>query len=284
MISVITPVYNGVDFIRGCIQNVIDQSCSEAEHVIVDGGSSDGTLDVIRRYAHRYPHIRWISEKDHGQSDAMNKGITLAQGEIVGFLNVDDFYEPGVLNKVVMIFKDLPQPALLVGNCNIWDSYGNLLSVNKPGKLRFEDLILGPSINPFPVNPSAYFYHKALHEKAGFYDVNEHYALDLDFLLRAVRVAVPYYKDETWGNYRRLKGTKSITDVENGKAALRLEGVLHKYWEQMPPRKRIWLAIQYALRSRLIVGVIYYLCNPQTLPVLRKRLGRMVGMREHDER
>jgi glycosyltransferase involved in cell wall biosynthesis len=86
-----TPVYNGQRFIEFCIKNVIDQHCSHAEHIIVDGGSTDGTVEIIKSYAEKYPHIRWISEKDNGQSDAMNKGISMAKGEILGVLNVDDF-------------------------------------------------------------------------------------------------------------------------------------------------------------------------------------------------
>jgi glycosyltransferase involved in cell wall biosynthesis len=101
MISVITPVYNGDRFIESCIRMVIDQACSEAEHLIIDGGSSDRTVEIVQQYADRYPHIRWVSEPDAGQSDAMNKGIEMAKGDIIAMLNVDDYYEPNVLNRIV---------------------------------------------------------------------------------------------------------------------------------------------------------------------------------------
>lgn len=74
MISVITPVYNGESFIESCIKIVIEQNCSNVEHIIVDGGSQDGTVDIIRKYADQYAHIPWLSEPDKGQSDAMNIG------------------------------------------------------------------------------------------------------------------------------------------------------------------------------------------------------------------
>lgn len=119
MISIVTPVYNGEAFIESCIKVAIAQNCSDIEHIIVDGGSSDRTVEIIKNYARNYPHIRWISEKDKGQSDAMNKGISMAKGDILAILNVDDFYEPNVLNRIVEIFKTLPEPSLLVGNCNI---------------------------------------------------------------------------------------------------------------------------------------------------------------------
>ena len=96
MLSVITPVFNGIRFIESCILNVIEQGCCEVEHLIIDGGSSDGTVEIVSRYAERYRHIRWVSEQDEGQSHAMNKGIAMARGTIIGFLNVDDYYEPRV--------------------------------------------------------------------------------------------------------------------------------------------------------------------------------------------
>ena len=134
MISIITPVYNGEKFIESCIKVVIEQNCSNAEHIIVDGGSTDGTVRIIKQYAEQYPHIRWVSEPDKGQSDAMNKGIALAKGEILGFLNVDDFYEPNVLNRVLEIFKTLPNPSLLMGKCNFLNDQDKVIWVQQPAK------------------------------------------------------------------------------------------------------------------------------------------------------
>ena len=93
-ISIITPVMNNVNFIKQCLNSVIEQNCPNLEHLIIDGASTDGTLDIVKEYAGKYEHITWVSEKDNGQSDAMNKGIRLAKGEIITFLNVDDFFEP----------------------------------------------------------------------------------------------------------------------------------------------------------------------------------------------
>ena len=135
---------------------MIEQNCGDVEHIIIDGGSQDGTVTIIKQYAEKYPHIRWISEADQGQSDAMNKGLDMAKGNIISFLNVDDYYEPLVLNKIQKFFNNLPEPSLLVGNCNIWDSQGNLKGVNKPSKLHITDLLLGWTFAQPPVNPSAY--------------------------------------------------------------------------------------------------------------------------------
>lgn len=240
MVSIITPVYNGKRFMEFCIKNVIEQNCPDAEHIIVDGGSTDETVQVIKLYAEKYSHIRWVSEKDKGQSDAMNKGIAMAKGEILGFLNVDDFYEPNVFCRIAEIFKTLHEPSLLVGNCNGWDNDGNLKWINKPAKLRLTDLLTGDeSRYPFPVNPSAYFYHRSLHDRVGLYSVDEHFAMDLDFLLRAVQSAAEVkYVDELWGNFRYIEGTKTFEDMKSGKGQLRFENLLNKYRRQLPLLQR----------------------------------------------
>jgi glycosyltransferase involved in cell wall biosynthesis len=246
MISVITPVYNGERFIGSCIETVIAQGCPDlVEHIIVDGGSTDGTLEVIERYAERHPHIRWVSEKDKGQSDALNKGISMARGEILAVLNVDDFYEPNVLNRISEIFRKLPEPALLVGNCNIWDDKGKLLRVNKPAKLTLSDLLSGYRANPWPVNPSAYFYHTSLHREIGPYNVEDHYTMDVDFLLRAVQAANVRYVDEVWGNFRLIEGTKTAVDTKRGEDDRRVKTLLKSYRKSLPPLERLKSKVKY---------------------------------------
>lgn len=247
MISVITPVYNGVQFIEFCIKNVIEQNCPDVEHIIVDGGSTDGTIEIINKYAEQYRHIRWVSEKDKGQSDAMNKGIAMARGEILGFLNADDYYEPNVLCQIAEIFKTLPEPSLLVGNCKVLDDNGNVIWLNKPGKLRLTDLLTGDeSKYPFPVNPSAYFYHKSLHDKIGFYNVDEHFVMDLDFVLRAVRSAAEVrYVDEIWGNFCYTEGTKTFQDMKMGQGEIRFETLLKKYRKELPLWHRWQVILKY---------------------------------------
>ena len=233
MLSIITPVYNGEEFIESCIQSVIEQNCSNLEHIILDGGSLDNTVSIIQQYARKYSHIRWISEKDRGQSDAMNKGIAMAKGSIIGILNVDDFYEPNVLNRVTEIFIKLPEPSFVVGNCNVWDTQGQLKYVNKPNNLKLTDLLMGWQINPHPVNPSAYFYHKSLHQEIGLYDVKEQYIMDLDFIFKAVQKANIVYVDEIWGNYRDIEGTKTFNDRQTGQGDRRKEKLIKSYMQNL---------------------------------------------------
>ena len=268
LISIITPVFNGEAHIQTCLSNVIKQNCSNLEHIIVDGGSEDHTLDIIKTFANRYPHIRWVSEKDNGQSDAMNKGIKLAKGDIIGFLNVDDYYEPGTLNRISELFKTLQEPSLLVGNCNVWDEKGKLLYINRPSKLHLKEILSG---NPFPVNPSAYFYHKSLHTIIGNFDTVEEYAMDVDFLLRAVQVTHIMYINEIWGNFLFCEGTKTYEDMQNDRAFKRLKKLFQKYRENLDPLSRFQSRFNFLIyeMGRLFIRTLRAMhINPEKLTTL----------------
>lgn len=257
-ISIITPVYNGIRFIEFCIKNVISQECNFVEHIIVDGGSTDGTVEVIKKYAEKFQHIRWVSEKDKGQSDAMNKGIAMATGNILGFLNVDDYYEPGALNYVIKKFENFPEPTLLVGNCNVWDNDGNLLYVNKPNKISLKNMLLGMYEEAFPTNPSAYFYHKSLHRHIGDFEVDEHYGMDLHFIFKALKQKNALYVDKTLGNYRFLENTKTFNDVKSGNNSPRVEAITAHHLSTMPWWYKIYIRISWwDKRASRILSRIY---------------------------
>ncbi|MCU0549101.1 MAG: glycosyltransferase [Leptolyngbya sp. Prado105] len=226
----ITPVYNGEKFIEACLQNVIDQNCAQVEHLILDAGSTDQTCEIIRKYSKQYPHIRWISEPDRGQSDAMNKGIRMAKGEIIGTLNVDDLYEDNALNRVLTEFQSLPQPSLLVGNCLVWDELLEQTWLSQPKRLSLVTLLSGIT---HLVNPSAYFYHAALHQQIGEYKLDEHYAMDVDFVLRAAMVAKLKYVDVTFGRYFMYADTKTALDTIAGQSAERKQYYLNLYTQKL---------------------------------------------------
>lgn len=238
MVSIITPVFNGETFIESCITNVLGQNYPDVEHIIIDGGSTDSTVSIIKEYADKYHHIRWVSEKDHGQSDAMNKGIAMAEGEIVGILNVDDYYEPAALQRVTEIFKSLSEPSLLVGNCNVWDDDGKLLFVSRPSKISLTNILMGRFLEAFPMNPASYFYHASLHDNIGLYKTDEHYGMDLDFVIRAVQHANVVYCDQVWGNYRYLRGTKTHIDELSGNNPKRVMAIVNGHLKKLPPHRR----------------------------------------------
>jgi glycosyltransferase involved in cell wall biosynthesis len=182
----------------------------------------------------------------------MNKGIKMASGDILGFLNVDDFYTPGALREALNIIKGLPEPSLLVGNCNVWAEKDKLIYVNKPAYLESTQLLTADESSfPFPVNPSAYFYHKSLHNIIGMYDTDEHYTLDLDFVLRAAMHLTPCYVDKEFGNFRYIKGAKTFEDMKRGSGEKRFRQLIKKYRKKSPLSKRLKIFYLIALGKLL---------------------------------
>lgn len=222
-LTVISPVFNGRKYIEKCLENVASQRFDCLEHLIMDGGSSDGTPEIVREWSSRFPHIRLISEKDRGQSDAMNKGIREARGSIIGFLNVDDFYEAGILPQVPGLFEQLPNPSFICGNLNIWNPDGSLRHFNRPEKISLIELLTDKF--EWPYNPSAYFYHKSLHELCGFYNEQNHYCMDYEFILEAAQCISLRHKDQLWGNFCQVEGSKTLqrfsTEMEKAVAESR---------------------------------------------------------------
>lgn len=225
-LSIITPVFNNVEYIEKCILNVLSQDCTEIEHVIMDGESTDGTVAIIEKYAQQYSHIHWVSEKDKGQSDAMNKGILLAKGHFISFLNVDDFYSPGTLVDVNQILKQDSKLSFIVGNCDVLKANGELFYVNQPKKLNSWNILSGYY---FPVNPSAYFYRKDLHSKIGMYNTENHYNMDIEFLIESSLATKLTYFPKNWGNFRLLENTKTVNDQEAGLSEKRKVELFNRY-------------------------------------------------------
>jgi glycosyltransferase involved in cell wall biosynthesis len=266
MLSIITPVYNGKKFIEGCIQNVVQQVCTDMEHIIIDAGSTDGTIEIIDRYARKYSHIRWISEPDKGQSDAMNKGISMATGELISFLNVDDFYEARTFERIITLAANLPNPSLIVGNCRILGENDQLLDINYPRELNVFSLLSLKSA--FPLNPSAYFYHKTLHQKIGLYPTEEHYLMDLDFILKAIPNSHVVYHDEIWGNHRQIEGTKTLAYMNSGEHSKATKRMLIKYSKATLPRSKHFFVM---LELKLFCRVRYFIQHPQEILISARK-------------
>lgn len=182
--TVITPSFNQGAFIERTIRSVMDQRVDfRMEYVVMDGGSTDGTLAVLKRYGDR---LRWFSAHDRGQSDAINKGLSLARGEIIGWLNSDDLYLPGALQKVNDYFKAHSDKMWVYGRCRIIDDQGrvirrlvtlykNLVSLRfSYSWLLVENYISQPAV----------FFRKELLEELGHTDTDLHYTMDYEMWLR----------------------------------------------------------------------------------------------------
>lgn len=233
VLSILTPVFNGSAWLEGCLQNVARQMQPGIEHWIADGGSTDGTVTILEEYARHFPHIRWFSEKDQGQSHAMNKVIAAASGTWIGFLNVDDFYADGALASVMrLIAQPEVQNGILVGNLNVLRPDGTLDRVNRPAEMELCALIADRC--EWPYNPSAYFYPRALHDRIGLFPVEEHYAMDYDFILKAATAGIPFhYVPETWGNFRLLPEAKTSQHQAGNQSYRRAQELRDYYFEKL---------------------------------------------------
>jgi glycosyltransferase involved in cell wall biosynthesis len=238
-ISIITPVLNKAAYVERCFDSVAEQSCADVEHIVVDGGSDDGTVNLIEKYACRREGVTWISKPDQGQSDAMNRGIRMARGDVIGFLNADDYYESDVLTTVSDLFQELRPPAILFGNCIAWNESGEIRFVNKPEVLDLVEWLLPEGDRFIPVNPVQYFYTSDLHPLIGNFDENEHYVMDMDFLFRAVQVANCRYIDRLFGHFRLIPGTKTLADIQAATADARFLCLKRKYVKSLPFRTRL---------------------------------------------
>ncbi len=237
-ISVITPVLNRKLMIEDCVKNVADQGDVITEHIIVDGGSTDGTVEEIERLASVTPKIKVLYGPDSGQSEAMNKGIAAATGDAITFLNSDDFFSLGAMREASEILAGLDGPAFVTGNCKLIDGSGKLVLWNKPSRLRLERLLVGDSFYPVPYNPSSYLYSRIIHELIGPYVPDEHYAMDLIFVLSCAadtRIKMMYV-DRHWGNMRLMPGTKTFDDQN---AVARVAAIREQFIQHLRPTQRI---------------------------------------------
>ncbi|HEV3298598.1 MAG TPA: glycosyltransferase [Planctomycetaceae bacterium] len=178
-ISIVTPCYNAVRHLRDAIESVARQRGVRIEHIVVDAGSKDGTVEILKQF----PQVRWISEPDRGQADAFNKGLALARGPLVGWLNADDMYEPGAIARVVQFFHQHPEAVLVNGHLVRVDPEGKPLEFLPARSSRF--WLRHFWLKWYWLNHPSTFYRKSLFDEVGPIDESLHYALDYDFYLRA---------------------------------------------------------------------------------------------------
>jgi glycosyltransferase involved in cell wall biosynthesis len=183
-ISIITPSYNQAQYIEKTILSVLNQNYSNLEYIIIDGGSTDDTIDIIKKYESKISY--WVSEKDNGQSHALNKGFSTATGDIIAWINSDDWYEKNIFNEVARQFAN-PEVQVLLGSCMLcYDSNTKAPVLIKPRKYNFQSMLIYWKDYFIPAQPSIFFSGKAL-RKAGLLDESLNYAMDMDLWLRLAR-------------------------------------------------------------------------------------------------
>lgn len=182
ILSIITVTYNSHIFLDETIQSMLSQEFGSFEYILIDGGSTDGTLEIIKAYAFENTRIRWISERDKGISDAFNKGIALATGDIIGIINSDDSYLPETLRLVTKCAEEHPECDVFHGDIIRRDQSGKELFVLKP-------LDIKSSVwHEMPVNHPATFVRRRAYDKVGGFNVALRYAMDYDLVLRLHKV------------------------------------------------------------------------------------------------
>jgi len=202
LISIITVVYNGINTIEQTIQSVIRQPYKNKEYIIIDGGSTDGTVDLIKKYETSLSY--WVSEPDKGIYDAMNKGIACAKGELIGIINADDWYEENVFKEIVKYYQETGSGKVIHGLLrNFLDEEFYSMIGNSIRRLRF-DMIQHPTC----------FIPKTIYDKYGVYDTSYKYSGDYDLILRFVNSGVKFcFVERPIVNFR-LGGISSIPQAE----------------------------------------------------------------------
>ncbi len=195
-ISILSPSFNSENTIEKAILSVLNQGYSNFEHIICDGGSKDATVNIIKKY----PHVRYVSEPDKGQCDAMNKAFNMSTGDIIAYLNVDDYFQRGVFRKIAKAFEENQEAEMVVGN--LFFEYDDHTFIRKP-EIEYEKIML-PFKYIFPINPVCYFYKRKVQEDVGPFPLHNHFTMDYWFLLRAYQnhkvVKIEDYLGTFWMN------------------------------------------------------------------------------------
>lgn len=202
-ISIVTPSYQHAPFLQAAIDSVLGQDYPNLEYLVADGGSTDGTLEILKKYESR---LKWFSEPDRGQTDAINKGFARTCGEILGWLNSDDEYAPGALRTVGEFFAANPDVGLVYGDANFIDARGTTLGpcahierFDRRRLLHYCDFIVQP----------AAFFRRNLFQAVGGLDTSLHWTMDYDFWLKASAVSRCQYIPRVLAHYRWLATSKT---------------------------------------------------------------------------
>jgi glycosyltransferase involved in cell wall biosynthesis len=220
-ISIITPSYNQGQYLEETIQSVLDQPYPNLEYIIMDGGSTDNSVEIIKKYESQLAH--WESKPDDGQADAINKGFKMATGDVLGWLNSDDYYTPGALREVAEYFNadDLK---IVFGECALYHEKSGKVKSSivfkraQSHKIEYSDYIIQPSS----------FWTRKTWEQVGELNLKLNYTFDWDWYIRAERAGVAFHPvHQTWSVYRYHDQHKTGTGGD--KRELELAGIYEHY-------------------------------------------------------
>ena len=213
LVSIITPSYNQAKYLEQTILSVLNQDYPTIEYIVMDGVSTDGSVDIIRKYAGKLTY--WESVKDKGQADAINKGFARATGEIIAWLNSDDYYLPGTVSAAVKIFEQNPDVVLVYGNMLAVDANGQTFNTLTYKQLTLEDLLSFQIIG----QPAVFMRRSALQKTSGL-DLSFHFLLDHLLWIQIAKQGKVLHVNQTWSAARYHAEAKNIAKAaEFGKEA-----------------------------------------------------------------
>ncbi|MCK6538908.1 MAG: glycosyltransferase [Anaerolineales bacterium] len=216
LVSIVTPSFNQARFLEATVRSVLEQDYPRIEYFIVDGGSTDGSVEIIKKYAegledrqqavgfHKVDY--WVSEPDKGQTDAINKGFARAQGDILAWINSDDTYEPGAVSAAVKYLQEHPDVGLVYGDANFIDENGRVIGKFAARQTDYARLRRGYVHIP----QQASFFRASLWREVGPLDPSFYFAMDYDLWVRIAARAAIHYTPQLWANFRLHSSGKTI--------------------------------------------------------------------------
>jgi glycosyltransferase involved in cell wall biosynthesis len=206
-VSVITPSFNQARYLERTIRSVLDQGYENLEYIIVDGGSTDGSLDIIRGYEDRL--AGWISEPDLGQADAINKGFDMATGEFLAWLNSDDEYRPGAISQAADFLLSHPEVGMVYSRAYYIDEEGKVVAEYPAAPTDYRGLRRGRTTIP----QQTMFFRSILWKMVGPLDTSFYYAMDYDLWVRISELSPIAFRPEHWAHFRLQSSSKSMREA-----------------------------------------------------------------------